>query len=496
MKLGGRHGLINLAMLFASKAGGALVVMFFMPLFFRLLGVEQFGVVAVILSLQAFLMMLDLGMSTMVGRDVAVYGSESIQSATTWRNAETILTVFYIGIAVVAALWVAVGSIAGLSMLTVIAIVGLFWALVLQNLGLSVLLSAKSFKAASAIQLVGALFRASLTVIAMKQFGATFSIFITAQLITSLLQLWVTRWACLYSLTPCLHELKKVEYELSGCVELLKRGKSLLLFGLAGAAVMQLDKPIIAAFFSANEVSTYFLAMTFCMTPIAVLAGPVFQYFQPHFISLAAQANQNDAQQLLSKFVYVLVLITVISSAVLWVYRDFWIALWLHNNSHISVVVSYVTILLPGVVIGAMGYIPYSLLTSQQDYHFQSMLSALMTVLTLALVIYFSNQKNVYAICLVYSTYHIVSTLLSWTRAIALLKTRTHALKSFVFAMKLLVTISIIAYLVKFLLSNIYVAEYQVIVFMLIMSIIALVCSVFYFKFDMQNKIHLSKLVE
>ena len=494
MKLGGRHGLINLAMLFVSKAGGVLVVMFFMPLFFRILGAEQFGVVAVILSLQALLMMLDLGMSTMVGRDVAVYGSQATQSTTTWRNAEAILTVFYIGIAVIAALSGTLGSLAGLSELSIVSVVGLFWALVLQNLGLSVLLSAKSFKAASAIQLIGALFRAGLTVIAMKQIDATLSIFITTQLITSLLQLWVTRWACANALTSDLHVHKKIEYDLSGCVELLKRGKSLLLFGLAGAAVMQLDKPIIATFISANEVSTYFLAVTFCMTPIAVLAGPVSQYFQPHFISLVAQASQKDSQQLLSKFVFVLVLITAISSAALWFYRDFWIALWLHNNSSISVVISYVTILLPGVVVGALGYIPYALLTSQQDYYFQSILSTIMTTVTLALVVYFADQKNIYAICWIYAFYHISSTLLSWARAIVLLKTRAHALESFMFSMKLLMAIIIIAYLVKFILSNIYVVHYEALVFMLIISILTIVSSVVYFKFDLRNKIHATKV--
>ena len=465
------------------------MAMFFLPLFFKILGAEQFGVVAVILSLQALLVMLDLGMATMVGRDVAVHGSGSLLSATTWRNAEAILTIFYIGIVIIAALWATFDSIDGLSTFAVVATVSLFWVLVLQNLGISVLLSAKSFKAASTIQLIGALLKAGLTVFAIREIGATLTVFISTQLVISLLQLWVTRLACSYAFTSHLDQLNKIEYKLSGCVELFKRGKSLLLFGLAGAAVMQLDKPIIATFFSANEVSTYFLAMTFCMTPIAVLAGPVSQYFQPHFISLSAQLDKKDSQQLLSKFVFVLVLITVVLSAVLWFYCDFWIALWLHDKSSVSVVISYVKILLPGVVIGALGYIPYALLTSQQDYHFQSILSALMTIVTLILVIYLAKQKNVYGICWVYAFYHIGSTLFSWARAMVLLQTRPHAIDSFLFAMKLLMIIIIIAFALKFILSNIFAVNHQVIVFMMIMLILTFVSSAVYFKFSIRNRI-------
>jgi O-antigen/teichoic acid export membrane protein len=206
MKMLGRHGLANLGMLFISKVGGVLVVLLFMPLFYRLLGAEQFGVVAVVLSLQALLVMLDLGMSTMVGRDVAVLGGSSIQAATIWRNAEAVLTLFYSGLLLLAMAWGMISSPGGLSVVLMAAIAMLFWVMVLQNLGQTVLLGAKSFKAASSIQLSGALLRAGVTALALQHFGSTLQVFIVAQLITSILQLLVTRWACIKALTEHLPE--------------------------------------------------------------------------------------------------------------------------------------------------------------------------------------------------------------------------------------------------------------------------------------------------
>lgn len=482
MKVSGRKGLGNLTLLFVSKAGGVLVMLYFMPLFYRLLGVEQFGMVAVILSLQAFLMMLDLGMSTIVGRDVAVFGNASRRGFTAWRNAETILTIFYFGILLLAAAWTLTPIPKGLTLPIIVAVVMLFWVLVLQNLGQTILLGLQAFKSASLIQLFGALIRAAVTALALQHLSATLAVFVFAQLSTALLQLIVTRAFCHIVLKNSRFKSVEPESRVKGCIDLLKRGKPLFIFGLAGAAVMQLDKPIIATFISAKEVSTYFLAVTFCMTPIAVLAAPVSQYFQPIYISRMAQSDEKETQRLFSIFVYTLVSITTLASSVLWFYRALWIKLWLGSNPALVNVVTYVTVLMPGVVIGALGYIPFAMLTAQQDYHFQARISASMSVVMLLLVVYFSSEHSVYAICWVYAAYHILSTAASWARATSLEQTRLHAKTGFITSSKLLLSIVAVTYLVKISLFRIDKVEYQLAAFLLIMCSISLLALFFFSK--------------
>jgi len=477
-----RHGLANLAMLFISKAGGVLVVLLFMPMFYRILGAAQFGVVAVILSLQALLVMLDLGMSTMVGREVAVHGTGSPNSAKMWRNAEVVLSVFYLGLLLLAGLWGAFSSPANLSGASTAAIALLFWAMVLQNLGQTLLLGAKSYQAASSLQLFGALFRAAITLIALQKIAATVPVFIAAQLLTTLLQLTLTRWACRRTLKAHLPAGLIIRYDFAGCKALLKQGKPLLIFGLAGAAVMQLDKPIIAAFISAQEVSTYFLAVTFCMTPIAVLAGPVSQYFQPKLLSLVSDGNTLETKRLVARFVFVLLMVTALPSLALWFYRDFWVALWLGNTININQVVKYIAVLLPGVVIGALGYIPFAMLTAQQDYHFQARLSASMTAITLILVVYFAAQYNAYAVCWVYAAYHTISTMASWFRAMSLVKTSVYAKDSLFMVVKLLLAMVGAGYIVKLMLSWFSGVQYEAAVYSLIMLIIGVVSGLIYLK--------------
>jgi O-antigen/teichoic acid export membrane protein len=428
-------------------------------------------------------------MSTMASRDVAVLGSGSTKAATTWRNAEVVLTVFYSGLLLLAIAWGIISSPGGLSVFFMAAIAILFWLMVLQNLGQNVLVSAKSFKTASMIQLFGALFRAGATVMALQHVAATLQVFVVAQFATSMLQLIVTRWACSRVLTEHLSATFRIKYEINGCKELLKRGKPLLFFGMAGAAVMQLDKPIIAAFISTQEVSTYFLAVTFCMTPIAVLAGPVAQYFQPNLISLVSHTEPQELRRLLSRFVFSLLLITVFPSTLLWFYREVWIGLWLGHSDSANQVISYVAVLLPGVVIGALGYIPFAMLTAQQDYHFQARLSVTMTLVTLVLVGYFAFQRNAYAICWVYATYHSISTIASWGRAMLLQQSRIYAKEALMFAIKLLLLITVIAYVVKSALFGFDQIQYQLAVFVLIMFGIGVVLTLIFLKLRSQTVI-------
>lgn len=81
------------------------------------------------------------------------------------------------------------------------------------------------------------------------------------------------------------------------------------------------------------------------------------------------------------------------------------------------IIANYVAILLPGLAIGAFGFVPYSQLIYAKDYRFQAVMSACLTVVTLLLATVAAVGKNVEAVCYVYSAYHTASTVVSWIRA-------------------------------------------------------------------------------
>lgn len=426
--------LSSMAMLYAGKTSGLLVAFIFLPYYSRILGSEQFGVVAIILSLQALLMMLDLGMSTLVSREVAAGESSPAAILKFIRTAELGLTLFYATLLVISICLKLLGLWPSMSVIAVLSCTILFGLLVLQNIYYSAILAHRAYNTASTLQVAGALIRATVTAYILGNISATITTFVITQMILSALHFVITRHYTNYFL-----QIKPIHRpSINEAIELLKRGKSLALFSLAGAAVTQLDKSIISVFMPAAAVSPYFLATTFCMVPISILAGPISQYFQPMLINLMAKGDAIALKHILRNFTFSILLITVMPCLFFWLLREPIVDLWLGKSSINTAIVHYVAILLPGFALGALGFIPYSLLISVKDYKFQASLSATMTSIALIATTISAFLQSVEAVCYIYASYHASSTLLSWLRAMYLAGTREQGRFSFLLAVKCL----------------------------------------------------------
>ena len=186
--------ILDMAMLYVSKTGAVLVGMLILPQFSRLLGADQFGVVAVIFSFQALLLILDLGMSTLVSRDLAA--SDVVgESFLVWRTGELVVSALYaVLIPTVVLLSHFVNT--GLSPIQLVAALLLFWALTVQNIGQAALLARHHFVTAGGIQLIGVLARGIATLLALRFVAADLTVFLAAQLTFAIAQTIVTRMRC------------------------------------------------------------------------------------------------------------------------------------------------------------------------------------------------------------------------------------------------------------------------------------------------------------
>lgn len=409
---------IDLLLLYVSKSGAVFVGLLILPFFNRVLGPDQFGVVALILTLQAFLLFLDFGMATVVGRDLAVAETTASQRYITWRAAEHIISLIYAALIfpVLLATW-ALSDL--LNPAEVAACVVLFWSLNVQNIGQNALLARHLFIEAALLQATGVVARHGLTAIALAYFSPTLTCFVVIQAAVSVVQMMVTRWRCMKVLLPESAEpLRKAL--LKRAKSLFHTGKPLMLFGLSGAAVMQLDKVIVTSFMSSRDLAPYFLAANFCLTPISVLAAPVAQFFQPRIVRAMSSPDRAITRRTISQFTYLIVCCALLPTAAIWLFREPLIALWLHGSPESTLVSQYSAILLPGIAIGVLGYVPYTILVACQDYPFQAKFSIAMTVLTLCAAMIAAIQGSVLTICVIYALYHSSSTIGSWWRCVQL----------------------------------------------------------------------------
>ena len=416
--------LFDLGMLFASKSGAVLVGIIFLPWYHQLLGESLFGIVAVILSLQALLIMLDLGMATIVARDIAARDSlgGTTDVVSLFRQSEMLLTVFYVLLFVLSIVFFYMFQPSLLHEADVLYIILLFFTLVMQNVGQSALIAVKSYVVASSIQLVGVLLRALVTILALKYIEASLTVFVLAQLSVSVAHWLVTRLLC-HSLLLPFSGNNKNPISMGSVWCLLKRGRPLLLAGVAGAAVMQLDKPIILYFMSASDVGVYFLAMSFSMLPLFVLAAPVAQFFQPRIVEAITEKDVLNTKRLLWLLFLALLFFVGLPTLIIGLFKDSVLLLWLQDSVLVSQVSSYVGILLFGALAGAFGYIPYIVLIAQEDYRYQAIVSWCLTIITLVLVVWFSGVADIDGICWTYFFYHVSTVVVfscrSWNKRIS-----------------------------------------------------------------------------
>ena len=406
---------IDIALLYGGKVSTVLVALIALPWYQKLLGPETFGVIAVILSLQAFLVLMDLGMSTVVNREIA-YGSESFSDYDIFRASILVLNVFYVALVLIALVFSQLSSFE-ISLKTILLSIVCFWAVTMQNVAQSALLAKRRFSQAGLNQTVGVLARAALTIGSLLAIEPTIEVFLIAQAVTAVLHFLSTLLMC----STVMDRSKRSLYSRTALAKTLAlQGRPLVLFGLAGAAALQLDKVILAFFNQPETVSDYYLASVFCLTPISVLAAPIAQFFQPQIIRAVADEDSESIARLSRRLTATLVIVVGVVSIVLWLYRDAFLNVWLHGSNSENVVSSYVAVMLPGVALGSLGYVPFSLLTAQQDYSFQAILSSLLTIGTLLAVALAAFNGSVMAVCSVYVTYHIGSAVVSWIRAIRL----------------------------------------------------------------------------
>ncbi|NHA15455.1 lipopolysaccharide biosynthesis protein [Thioalkalivibrio sp. XN279] len=409
----------DLSLLYGSKFGALLVGLLVLPAFSRILGPDTFGIVAVVLSVQALMLMLDLGVSIIVGRDIAAAPDGDATAIRILQTGTRIIVALYAALLPIA---LAVGMVSGawLSITDVVASMLMFAALTAQNVGQSALLARRHFGTASALQFFGAILRAVITLAALHLITPSLSVFLWTQAGCAIVHWFVTYVRSFRLIGVDVLPNASAARSKVTVAHFLRQGRSLMLFGLAGAAVMNLDKVILAGLASPAAVTPYFLAMSLCMAPVTAFAGPVVQFFQPRIVRSIATANPSDAAVTLRQFVNVISVVTLFPTAALWLFREPITSAWLGDTGVAAPVATYVGVLLPGLACGALGYVPYCILVARKDYTFQASMSAALTIVTLIAAAAVVGAGSVIALCVVYAVYHTVSTLVSWMRCFRL----------------------------------------------------------------------------
>jgi len=411
--------LMSVLMLYIGKASGLLITLFFIPFFHKIMGSAVFGYVAIVLSMQALLTMLDFGLSTLVGREFSARQLSESALSKLVDNAVLALLLFYFVLLFFGILGSFFWGGESIGFIETVVSVFFFLFMVLQNIYYVATVSSQDYRLASFLQIIGNVIRAVATACALQFISPSFLCFILSQTLIASVHFFAAKYFFEKSVLKNKNPLHINVHTISDAIGLLKKNKALAMYALAGAAVMQLDKPIVASFIGPSELSAYYLAMTFCLVPASILAAPVSQFFQPRVVSLFCEGHngQQAAIRQITSFSLILGGVVVFPTMLQWLIKANLLKFWLHEPVNLVEILAYTHILLPGVTIGALGYIPLSLILAAKDYAFQATASTLFTVFTLSLALWAASVQKLTYICIIYSCYHGMSTIVLWLRA-------------------------------------------------------------------------------
>lgn len=417
------QSIIDMFAVLGCKAGGILVNLVFLPLYQRVLSPADFGVVAVVISIQALLMLVDFGTSTLVARDMSA--ARPIQdfslAVRTWKSSELLFIVFFstaffvvVGLAGVR---VASGGPITHHVLIAYAMV-LFLSLALNNISFTALNALQSYRAASVVQMTGVLARAGATIAALWFYRADVVTFMLVQAVTAALHLALARAMLVRSLKRAGAELGD-SGSLLECRRLLSRAKPLVLMGVAGALATQLDKTIVSLNMSISAVGPYFLAYTYALTPASVLGAPVSQYFLPKVVAhvVTRRERSQDALRTARMFATTLAIITVLPSALLFLYCGDWVGIWLRHSVHVTATVSLGRIFMIAGIAASLSYAPFALLNAIQDFKYVAVVSSALMAPLLAAIWIFTAQQNLMRVVWAYVVYYALVIGLYYWRA-------------------------------------------------------------------------------
>jgi O-antigen/teichoic acid export membrane protein len=414
--------LLDLFSLFAGRIGGIFVTLLFIPRYHQLLGATTFGAVSIVLSIQAFFLVSDLGLATLISRDTAIARNDpDALNAAVWnrRRAECILFAIAAVIAVVATIlplvtgplipW-SVGQGPNIAMVAF-----LIMALVATNIIQLSLNALGAYTAGASTAVIGAVVRGAATVAVLATYP-TLSAFLQVQLVVALVHLAGVRWYLERLCGPTRQQERL--FERGPMFDLLRRCIPLTVYTLASAAAVNLDKTIVSAFISLETAGSYFLATTYSQVPVAVLSGPINSYFSPRVAHARHTADTVDEQRVAMLFQTLIMCAVVGPSLSLALEAPEWLKLWLHAIP--AGVLAVAPILLLGGALAATGYYPTTYLIAAGDNDYLARLSLTCGVSVLIGAVFFATRGDLVGFAWCYFAFYAAGFGALWGRLVML----------------------------------------------------------------------------
>lgn len=360
----------NILANYAGQAWMALMGVVFVPLYIRQLGMEGFGLVGLMLSIQALSMLLDLGMGGALNRELARRAHDPIAARTVGNLVRTLeWLVWPIALVVAITLWFSSGPIADhwlhpqhltrAETAHAIGIMGLavalqwpssFYANGLSGLERQPVLNLinAGFATLRGAGVLGVLLWISPTITAFMWWYAAVG---AVQSAVSAIVLW-------HYLPGVRHQRR---YFLAA--ELRSTGRfagGLMIIMALSIAVTQLDRVVLSALRPLEELGYFSLALSVA-AGMGRMVQPMFNALYPRYSKMVSQGEEQALVQLYHLTNQYLAVVVAAISAVLMIFAKDVLYLWTGDAQMAAKVAKPLAILVAGTALNGLMNLPYAL---------------------------------------------------------------------------------------------------------------------------------------
>ncbi|HEX2543241.1 MAG TPA: oligosaccharide flippase family protein [Ramlibacter sp.] len=381
----------NVAANYVATGWTAVVGLTVLPFYLRYLGIESYGLISFFVTLQAWMFLLDLGLTPTFNREVARFtaGGQSLQGL---HDLFRSLEVVYAGIALLMALALAGSSgwlVTGWLQLQTLSAGSASQALALMGLVVAVQWMGALYRSAilglqhqvwlSVLTAGISTLRAVATVAVLALLSATVVAFVITQFAVSLLETLLLAWRVRdrFPAPPA-----PPRFSIGALRGIWRFASSLALVTVLGTLLMQVDKLILAKLLPLDAFGYFSLAVAVAAA-LGSLVVPVHNAAYPRLCELVAAGNERQLAQEYHRFSQLVALSVLPATLVLCLFSQEVLLLWTQDAQTARVAGPILSVWVLGTALNALMHVPYA----AQLAHGWTRLAIVVNVIAVALIV-------------------------------------------------------------------------------------------------------------
>jgi O-antigen/teichoic acid export membrane protein len=359
----------NLLANFAGNGWTALMSLAFIPLYIHFMGIEAYALVGVFVTLQALAVLLDMGFSSTLNREMARL---SVQEDTMQQMRDLLRTlevVFWpVALLVGGALlllapfianhWLRVDALPAATTQQAIMLMGaalaLQWPFGLYSGGL---LGLQRQVLLNGIVIVAATLRGAGAVLVLWLVSPTITAFFAWQIVSSFVQ---TALVALFLWRSLAEPGRRASFRRGVIREIWRFAAGMSGITVLAVVLTQLDKIILSRLLSLEMFGYYTLAGVVA-TSLYRLIGPIFSALYPRFTELVARGDQATLRQLYHRSCQLMSVAILPAAIVVALFSGEILLLWTRNETTVGQTAPILSLLIVGTALNGLMNLPYAL---------------------------------------------------------------------------------------------------------------------------------------